>query len=166
MKYLLIILFLPLSVFAQSYSDASFALFWDAAKTDTQAAIHGTDSLVSQPFRAKAGMSLQVFVQEGDTANASLDSSKVRIYMQYTNVTISPPPDSCFNYTVGNIDSIGLDSTFWDRSSGGSYGQRVCDISTITPVTWCRAIAKGLSTNSKAANDSTKFSVDILRYNP
>ena len=167
MRTLLLLCLLPLSVFAQSYADPEFAIFWDAAKTDTQAAIRGTDSLTSQAFRVKADMSMQLFVQAGDTANASLDSSKVRVHMQYAIwETGSAPPDSCFNYIVCGEDSIGLDSTFWDRSSGGTHGQPIVDVSTACPAVWSRAVAKGLSTNSKDASDSTKFSAHILRFNP
>lgn len=167
MKILLFLL-LPLSVFAQSYADPEFVIFWDTAKTDTQAAVHQVDSLVSQPFRVKADMAMQLFVQAGDTTPGS-DSAKVRVYLQYAIwETSSVPPDTMFSYSACGEDSIGLDSTRWDRSSGGTHAQPIVDISTSCPTTWARAIAKGLLTNGGDGNstDSTKFSAHVLRFNP
>lgn len=169
MKRLLLILLLPLSVFAQSYSDASFLLFWDAAKTDTQFAVHGTDSLVSQAFRVKSDMSMQMYIQSGDTA-AALDSTKIRTYFQYSlgyDNAPTEPGANMWSYQACELgqDSIGLDSTRYDASSGGGQaGQPIINISTECPAVWSRAIIKGLLTNCVDTGDSTKGVIRIQRY--
>lgn len=159
MKFLLF-LFCPLSLFAQQLSDPVFALFWDAGKTDTTWAIYGTDSLISQPFLVKNNMTVQMEVTTGDTANGSLDSSKVRAYMQYATYNSS----NLFLSTWAGEDSIGwIDSTHFDRSLHGVPS--VCaSASTPQPAVWARQVIKGLSTNSVAVGDSTKGASYITRY--
>lgn len=159
MKRLLIIIALLLvSVSAKAQQWDNFVIYWDAAKTDTQAAVIGTDSLVSQSFKVWPDMTMQLYIQAGDTA-ATLDSTKVRIYAQFSFEDVA----ARYRYTWCEVDSIGLDSTKWDKSSGGgSDWQDGIDISTNCPARWCRLIAKGLATNS--TSDSTKFSAHVERY--
>lgn len=162
----LLLLLFPVSVFAQQFSDNSFLLYWDTAKTDTQFAVIGTDSIVSQPFRVKNDMSLQVTTQAGDTAT-SLDSSKVSLYFQYAigydNPSASPASDM-FRYTICGESSIGLDSSSYDASSGYRGGLPIVDISAPCPSVWARGVVKGLATNS--TSDSTKGVARVLRYSP
>lgn len=157
-RLLIVIAVLLVSVSARAQDWDNLIIYWDAAKTDTQAAIISTDSLVSQPFKVWPSMTLQSYVQAGDTANAALDSSKVRIYTQYAFEDVS----TRYRYSWCGYDSLGLDSTTWDKSLGGSDWQDGIDISTECPARWGRLVAKGLSTNS--TSDSTKFSAHIERY--
>lgn len=156
MKKLLLIALLPLSAFAQ-FSDVM--VYWDAAKTDTIAAIRGTGTLYSQPFRCEPDMSLVANVSGGDTSNASLDSSKVQLWLQVSTDGVYYTNEVC------GTDSVGLDSTFYDRSTKGTNAPDVVDISPSCPVMWGRLFATGLGTNCKAAGDSTYFTVHVLRYN-
>jgi len=159
MKRILVIsalLFVCISARAQQWEN--FIIYWDAAKTDTQAAVIAADSLVSQSFKVWPDMTMQVYIQAGDTASATLDSTKVRIYAQFSFEDVA----ARYRYTWCEVDSIGLDSTQWDLSLGGSVWQDGIDISTNCPARWCRLIAKGLATNS--LSDSTKFSAHVERY--
>lgn len=161
MRVLILCLLLPLSVFAQQLVDPVFPLFWDAAKTDTTWAIYGTDSLVSQPFRVKNSMHLQMEVTAGDTANAALDSSKVRAYMMYSTYEKS----TLWSWIWAGQDSIGwVDSTHFDRSLTGTLPNSCVSISTQEPAVWAKQVIKGLGTNSKAALDSTIGSSYIIRF--
>lgn len=156
-----LILFLCLFAFipvAHAQTWDNFVVYWDAAKTDTQAAVIGTDSLVSQSFRVWPDMTMQTYIQAGDTANAALDSTKVRTYAQFSFEDVA----ARYRYSWCGVDSIGIDSTAWDATLGGSAWQNGIDISTNCPARWCRLISKGLGTNS--TSDSTKYSVHIERY--
>lgn len=159
MKTFLFLFILLIATFpANAQQWDNFIIYWDAAKTDTQAAVIRTDSLVSQSFKVWPDMTMQVYIQAGDTA-ATLDSTKVRIYAQFSFEDVA----ARYRYTWCDVDSIGLDSTQWDKSTGGgSDWQNGIDVSTNCPARWARLIAKGLATNS--ISDSTKFSVHIERY--
>lgn len=161
MRVLILCLLLPLSVFAQSLTDPVFPLFWNTAKTDTTWAIYGTDSLISQPFRVKNSMHLQMEVIAGDTANNALDSSKVKAYMQFATYEKA----TLWSSNWAGVDSIGwIDSTHFDRSLAAALPNSCVSISTQEPAVWARQIIKGLGTNSLAAGDSTIGSSYIIRF--
>lgn len=163
MRILALLLF-PALLFAQLPRIEDTEIYWDAAKTDTQWAIRGTDSLFSQPFRVATDMTLITFIQAGDTA-ATLDSSKVRIYAQY-----GPSSSGPWKYAISGVSTYGVDSTGFDSGANlldGSPGgtlQPYKDISVAQPIEWARLAIAGLGTNCKASGDSTKGSCHVKRY--
>jgi len=161
MRLLLLIALAPLCALAQQITDPVFPLFWDAAKTDTTWAIYGADSLISQPFRVKNSMAIQMEVIAGDTANDALDSSKVYAYMQYATYEKS----TLWSNDWAGEDSLGwVDSTHFDCSIALKNPTQIVSISTPEPAIWARQVIKGLGTNSLADGDSTKGSSYVIRF--